>query len=154
MTIRLSGNYIDRLLINVLPWIIGVTIVFYFINKNQKTIIATFLLSTMAFWLMDTLIIFFKYKNPKPLRYNKSLFWGTNVIAINEITKITPIIDKRSRWSFRMVEFSLSNGTTFMVIDKPQTIISDFANKPSKTVQLLVSIYPELKSRISTLKSI
>jgi len=154
MSIRLSGNYFERLLINIIPWTFFCSLVFYFVKEGLKLSVITFLISTAAFWLMDTLIIYFKFKNPKTLKYNGSLSWGERVVSKEEIIKITPITDKRYRWSFRMVEFLLSNGDVLKIIDKPQTFIADFSSKPSKTLQKLLKIYPDLKPKIADRKYI
>lgn len=147
----INGTYFDRLLVNVLPW----TLLGYFIiylATGHFTIIP-FLLFTIALWILDTLIIFFKFR-PKSLKIKKGLFLGKKQIDIKTIVSITPILDKRYRWSFRMLQFMLGSGEEIMVIDKPQFIISDMLNKPSGTLKKLFTVHPELKSKLQSLKSI
>jgi len=147
---RLSGNYIDRLLISVLPWTFFVSIIIHLANSGDlKRTAFVFLMTTGAFWLMDTLIIFFKYKNPKILRFNSTLFWGDKEISPKEIFRIKPITDKRYRWSFDMIEVSLTDGTTFFLIDKPNHFLADILGKPSKTLKRLTEEYPELDEKIT-----
>ena len=98
---------------------------------------------------MDTLIIFFKYKNPKTLRFNTTLSWGNREISPKEIFRIRPITDKRYRWSFDMIEVSLIDGTTFFLIDKPDHFFADLFGKPSKTLKRLTEEYPELDVKIT-----
>lgn len=98
---------------------------------------------------MDTLIIFFKYKNPKTLKFNTSLSWGDREISPKEIFRVRPITDKRYRWSFDMIEVSLIDGTTFFLIDKPNHFLADILGKPSKTLKRLTEEYPELDEKIT-----
>ena len=149
-TMRLSGNYFDRLIINVLPWTLLVSITIHFIKSGDfKRTAFVFLITTGAFWLMDTLVIFFKYKNPKTLKLNASLYWGNRKISPEEIFSIRPITDKRYRWSFDMIEVQLTDGTTFFLIDKQEHFLADILGKPSKTLKGLTDIYPELDDKIA-----
>lgn len=123
---RISGNYLDRLLINVLPVVALVSIISHFARTNDlKQTIIVFFMTSAAFWIMDTLVIFFKFKKPKVLKFDGTLSWGSREILPNEIFRIRPITDKRYRWSFDMIEVSLIDGTTFFLIDKPNHIIAD-----------------------------
>lgn len=151
---RISGNYFERLLWNVIPWTFIVALIVLFVKGGTKTAIFAFLISSTAFWIMDTLIIFFKFKNPKKLSTDTLLNWNGRIIPTNEITKITPIKDNRYRWSFKMVELQLKDGTSFMIIDKPQNFIFEIMSKPSRTIKLLLEKHPELKEKIQLLKYI
>lgn len=148
---RISGNYFDRLLINVLPWTFVIGIILHFTKEkgDLKQTAFVFLISTTAFWLMDTLIIYFKFRNPKTLKLQSTLLWGDREILIKDIFRIRPITDKRYRWSFDMIEFSLTDGTTFYLIDKPMHFIANILGKPSKTIRRLVEEYPELNDKIT-----
>lgn len=147
---RLSGNYFDRLLFNVLPWTFTVSLIIHFTKSGDvKRTTIVFLISTFAFWLMDTLIIFFKFKKPKPLRLDIKLIWGDTEILPTEIWRIRPIRDKRYRWSFKMIEVSLNDGTNFYLIDKPNHFVADILGKRSKTIKRLVEEYPELDTKIT-----
>lgn len=98
---------------------------------------------------MDTAVIFFKYKNPKTLKFNSSLSWGEREISPKEIFSIRPITDKRYRWSFDMIEVQLTDGTVFFLIDKQQHFLADIFGKPSKTLKRLTEEYPELDEKIA-----
>lgn len=152
MKIRLSGTYFDRLLYNVAPWILLMSMLFFLLKNDIKNTLITFLLATIAFWLMDSAIIFFKYRNPKILIQENELFLGKQLLCKKDIVKITPITDKRFRWSFELVEIKMYDNTTHIVIDRPRTIIQEWRNKPSKTIFKLTSIYPELKDKVSDRK--
>lgn len=148
----LSGTYFDRLLLNVLPWTIFAAIFIYFYKGDFNMYVL--LILTVALWTMDTLIIYFKFKKPKPLKINDNLWIGDENISPTDIQTITPVTDKRMKWSFKMLEFSLIDGRTFMIIDKPQTFVEDLMNRPSKTLKKLFAEYPELKTKFRNRKTI
>lgn len=147
---RISGSYTDRLLINILPWVALVSVIIHFTNTNDfKQTAIVFFITSVALWLMDTLIIFFKFKKPKTLKLDTSLYWGERVILPKDIFRIRPLTDKRYRWSFHMIEFGLSDGTTFFVIDKPNHFVAEILGKPSKTLKKLMEKFPELDEKIT-----
>lgn len=150
-TMRLSGNYFDRLLVNVLPWTLIISIIIHFTKNDNdfKRTAIVFSISTAAFWLMDTFIIFFKFRKPKTLKFQSTLLWGDREISPKDIFRIRPITDKRYRWSFDMIEVSLNDGTTFFLIDKPNHFIADILGKPSKTIKLIIEEYPELDEKVT-----
>lgn len=154
MKIRLSGTYLDRLLFNIVPWILLMSILFYLLKNDIKITLITFLLATIAFWIMDSVIIFFKYKNPKRLVEKNGLFLGKQPLSNDNIIQITPLSDRRIRWSFELVELKMSDSTIHMIIDRPRTIIQEFNDKPSKTILRLITLYPELRDKISERKYI
>ncbi len=141
----LSGTYLDRLLLNVLPWTIFAAIFSYFSGGDFNVYVLIIL--TTILWAIDTLIIYFKFKKPKPLRVNDSLWIGDENISPTDIDTITPVTDQRMKWSLKMIEFSLTDGRKLMVIDKPQTFVENLMNKPSKTLKKLFAEYPELKTK-------
>ncbi len=152
---RLSGNYIDRLMVNILPWTLIISIIIHFTKVDDlKRTAFVFLITTAAFWLMDSLIIFFKFGKPKTLKLYTKLLWGDREISPQDIFRITPITDKRYRWSFDMVEFNLTDGTMFYIIDKPKHFIADILGRPSKTIKLLLNEYPQLDDKITGRKFI
>ena len=147
---RISGNYLDRLLINILPLVALVSTILHFARTNDlKQTIIIFFISSAAFWIMDAVVIFFKFKKPKVLKFDTTLSWGGRRILSNEIFRIRPITDKRYRWSFDMIEVSLTDGTTFFLIDKPNHFIADMLGKPSKTIERLTELYPELDEKVT-----
>jgi hypothetical protein len=148
----LSGTYIDRLFLVVLPWSIFAGTIIY-ISEGEINIQAL-LIFTVALWITDTLIIYFKFKQPKTLRVNDSLWIGDEAISPIDIQTITPVSDKRMRWSFKMIEFLLKDGRKFMVIDKPQTLVEGLMNKPSKTLKKLFAEYPDLKTKFRNRRTI
>ena len=107
---RLSGSYFDRLLYNVLPWIIFGCVFIYFTKSNTKisVLIFVFIILTTVFWALDTLIIYTKFKHPKSLKTDDSfLLINDQRINPSDIDKITSVIDNRMKWSFKMVELFL-----------------------------------------------
>jgi hypothetical protein len=149
---RLSGTYFDKLILNVLPWTIFAALFIYFLKKDFNVYVL--LILTSALWLIDTLIICIKFKKPKTLKISTALLLGNETLNPKNIVKITPVTDNRMKWSFKMIEFTLIDGRTFMIIDKPKTFIQDVMNKPSKTLKMLFAKYPELKSKLEATKSI
>lgn len=145
---RLSGNYFERLLINILPWILFASIILFLTRKDIYAVVLVFFVLTAALWLMDTLIIYFKFKNPKTLRLNGTLSWSKREILPKDIFRIRPITDKRYRWSFEMIEFNLVDGTIFFIIDKPQHFFTVILGKPSKTLKMLTDQFPELNDKV------
>jgi hypothetical protein len=75
--------------------------------------------------------------------------WGGREISTKDIVRIRPIKDQRYRWSFDMIEVSLTDGTTFFLIDKPNHFIADILGKPSKTIRRLLAEYPELDVKVT-----
>jgi len=151
---RISGNYFERLFFNVLPWTLLATLIIYLTEKNNKEIIFAFLALTISLWFFDTTIIFVKFKNPKSLRVTDKLIWGQREILLDEIYKIIPVVDRRFRWTFKMVQFSLSDGTTFFIIDKSQNFVANLFDRQSKTVTLLLKEFPDFWSKLESPKYI
>jgi hypothetical protein len=147
---RISGNYTDRLLITILPMVGLAFIIIHFTKKNDlKQTMIGFLIATVVFWTIDTTVIFFKFKKPKALKSDATLVWGNRQILPNDIYRIRPITDNLYRWSFSMIEVSLTDGTNFFLIDKPNHFFADIFGKPSKTLTLLTKEYPELDEKIT-----
>ena len=130
------------------------SILFYLLKNDIKITLITFLLATIAFLIMDSAIIFFKYKNPKKLVQKNGLFLGKQPLIKDDIIQITPISDRRFRWSFELVELKMSDSTTHMIIDRPRTILQELKDKPSKTILRLITLYPELRVKVSERKYI
>ena len=153
---RLSGSYLDRLLYNILPVTIFAGLIFYFTKPNTQFFFAIEALIgiSITYWILDTIIIYTKFKKPKQLKINEGcLFINQEKINPTDIDKVTPLNDRRARWLFEMIELKLKDGRTFMFIDKPQTIISIF-NRESQTITRLIKEYPELKTKIKSEKYI
>jgi hypothetical protein len=146
---RLSGNYFERLLIYIVPWTLCASLVVYLVRRDFNALVFVFFVFTLLFWLIDTLIIYFKFKNPKPLRLNGTLSWSRREIPIKDIFRIRPITDSRKSWSFHMIEFQLTDGTTFFIIDRPKNFVSDIMGRPSKTLKMLTDQCPELIDKIT-----
>lgn len=142
---RLSGNYLERLLINIMPYTAIAGGIIYLNANNSKDSFLVFIITTFAFWLLDISIIFFKFKNPGRLSFDTQLKYKGKILPYDEIDEIRPITDKRYRWSFEVVEFVLNNGSSFIVIDKPKLFFLSLLNDESKTIKLLLIKLPELK---------
>lgn len=150
---NINGTYLDRLLWNVLPITFLVGLIIYLIEGKFEFVVLVGI--TILFWLMDTLIIYFKFR-PSRLRHSATndLFLNNKKINTNEIFIITPICDQRMKWSFKMINLTLTNGETITIIDKPQTFIEDIMNKQSKSLKILFEKYPDLKSKLTSEKNI
>jgi hypothetical protein len=148
---RLSGNYIDRLLINVLPRTLIISIIIHLtkVDTDFKRTAVVFSITTAAFWLLDRLIIFFKFRRPKTLKLQSTLLWGDREISTKDIFRIRPITDKLYRWSFNMIEVQLTDGTNFFLIDKPNHFKADIMGRQSKTIKHLLAEYPELDEKVT-----
>lgn len=142
---RLSGNYFDRLLINVVPYTAIAGVLIYLSANNLKDSFLVFIITTLLFWLLDTSVLFFKFNNPGRLSFDTQLKYKVEILAPDEIEEIRPITDKRYRWSFEVVEFVLNNGSSFFVIDRPRFFFPSLLNDESKTTKLLVIKLPELE---------
>jgi|GEM_PF-5452879 len=142
----LSGTYLDRLFLNVLPYTGGIFITYYFSGELRYWPIIMIL--TALLWILDSAVICIKFKNPKKLRYRGNLWIGKQIIQTDDICSITPVTDQRFRWSFEMIEILMKDGTKHMIIDKPRTIIASITDRPSGTMKGLIKLYPELKVKM------
>ena len=149
---KLSGTYLDRLLICIIPWTFTVGGLLWFLDRSDATLYG-FSILTGALWLLDSCIIFFKFRQPKVLRWKNALYYGTRLISPNDIATITPVTDNRPRWSFEMIELKLQNGEILYTIDKPH-LLAFFNDKFKKTIASLVTHCPELESKIAPEKVI
>jgi len=148
---RISGNYFDRLVTNVLPYsILGIVLLWFCSKISMSEIIIIFTGFTGFLWLMDTLILYFK--KVKTLRIGDGIYFGNVRVTPQDILGIKPVTDDRYRRSFKTIEFIvLVNGIDekITVIDKPMTVIEDIFGRRSKTLRLLFKTYPELKSKFA-----
>jgi hypothetical protein len=151
---RISGNYFERLLFNVLPWTFLGAFIIYFVATDKRSVAYVFPISTAALWLLDTAIIFVKFDNPQAMRIDNNLRWGRRKVFLSEVLTITPVVDQRFRWTFKMVKFELKDGKTFFIIDKPQTVIADLFDNQFKTVTLILKEFPECWSKLESAKYI
>src|SRR4051812_30734185 len=113
---RINGNHIDRLIVNVLPWTVIIGTILYLI-KRSESISKGFILTTIALWLMDTIVL--RFKRPKTLvvKHGRLIAGGVEVKP-DEIKAILPATDSWPKWSFDMVEFQLIDDRKFKVIDR------------------------------------
>jgi hypothetical protein len=151
---RISGNYFERLLFIVVPWTFLGAAIIYFAATDKKSVASVFVILTAAIWFLDTTIIFVKFKNPRSMRIKNNFMWGQRKIFPNEILTITPVVDKRLRWTFKLIEFHLKDGRTFFIIEKPQFFTADLFGHQSKTITLLLKEFPEFSSKLESAKYI
>jgi hypothetical protein len=149
---RISGNYVDRLLSSVLPWtLLGTGIVFITRAGRGRLIVLllTFIILTIVLWIIDSLIIAVKYKNPKTLHIDNGLYLGKSEIAVDDISQIAVFEDKRSKWSFQLIQIKMKDDRLFFVINKPNNFIDQLRNiPPLATVQVLCEAFPALADKV------
>ena len=99
--------------------------------------------------MLYSLIIFFKYDKPKTLRIiDECLFLGDRSLDINEIDSILIFEDRRSKWSFDLIEIRLVNDDKFFIINKPVSIIDKISEMQSDTISILRDNFPVLSDKI------
>lgn len=144
---KINGTYLDRLIWNVLPFTIFAGILLTITKGKTYIIIVVWL--TSLIWLLDCLIIYFKFK-PFALKYSieNGLSFNEKEINPDKIISITPITNKRLQWTFKMIKIALKDGETFFFIDKPKSIIKELKQEKSKSLKKLIELYPELVNKI------
>lgn len=142
----ISGTYLERLVLVILPITIPITLLLYFSTGEFINLLIGIILAFLI-WLLDTIIIYKKYK-PKKVKFEKILLISDEKINLENIKSITPISDERMRWNFKLVVITLSDNRIFHFIEKPQFFINDIMDKPSKSIQIIIDYVPELKDRI------
>lgn len=150
---RISGTYIERLFIYVLPLMLfGYITLTLFMSNLNKIIIIVFSILTLVFWFIDTLWIF--SKKIKPLIIDNGIYFGKEKIDIKAIDKIVNFNAGTTRWDINMIEFTFIDGSIINVLDKPQAFFQYFFTKaPSKTTTLLFEKYPNLKTKLRKTRS-
>ena len=148
---RISGSYIDRLFIGILPlMIIAVLLVRIFMSfmaTRGNNLVLVGILLTFIFWLFDSLVIL--RRKTKSLVLNNGIYFGGELIDPKSILKIVPFNCGTTRWEIEMIEFTIADGRVIYVLDKPYSFFKPFMKStPSKTVRLLVNAYPGLKAKV------
>lgn len=140
---KISSNYFERLLFNVLP-IPGVLVLLSLLYSSYEiAIIGSVLI--LVLWLLDFLIIYFKYK-PKNLFITPDIIIiGETKISHTDVKSIGLLVDRRTKWRFTFIAINLFNGSRFYVLPKRKF---HFLNSYTKTIDLLLKIQPRLKSKI------
>ncbi len=146
----ISGRYWDRLVLYIMPRIALVTIIVTVLKSGRFFVaVLTFISLTLILWLIDSLIIFFKYDKPKTLRIiDECLFLGDRLLDINEIDSILIFEDRRSKWSFDLIEIRLVNDDKFFIINKPVSILDKINDMQSDTISILRDNFPVLSDKI------
>src|SRR5688572_20276786 len=149
---RISGSYIDRLFIGILPlMIIAVLLVRIFMSfmatSANNLVVPVGILVTSILWLFDSLVIL--KRKTKSLVLNNGIYFGGELIDPKSILKIVPFNCGTTRWEIEMIEFTIADGRVIYVLDKPYSFFKPFMKStPSKTVRLLVNAYPGLKAKV------
>ncbi len=145
---RLSGNYFDRLLWCILPLTLFALGILCIDSKERKTVLVCSCIFTFTFWLIDTLIIYFKFKKPKRLTFDTALRCNGEILLPTDIDQITPVANNRNRMMIYMVEFKLVDNTRFFVIDKPRFFLAEIFGQKSRTIKKLLQCLPELAPKV------
>ena len=147
----LSGRFIDRLIIKILPITACVSILLYFSKtKSFESLFAAFVLITLFFCIVDFGVMF--YIKPKRLRANGALILGSKKIEAADICSIKPTTYKLGRlgWNFIQITFKQSHAfETMNVMEKSTTYIGLIKGKDSKTLSALLKKYPELEEKVT-----
>ena len=147
---RLSGTYLDRLLINVLPFTFIGSLIIHFAKKSSLEItLLLFGFTTLLFWALDSLFIFFK--RLKTLRMDNGIYLDEVQVSPKDIIQIIPVSDSRRRWEFKTIKFIVKKEGSFetiSVMEKPRSIIEDIMGKKSKTLGPLFEEFPELRKKL------
>src|SRR5688572_11254087 len=148
---RISGSYIDRFFIVILPLMItGVLLVRIFMSfmaTRGNNLVLVGILLTFIFWLFDSLVIL--RRKTKSLVLNNGIYFGGELIDPKSILKIVPFNCGTARWEIEMIEFTMADGRVIYVLDKPYSFFKPFMKiTPSKTVRLLVNAYPGLMAKV------
>ena len=140
---RISSSYWERLLYNVLPIPLIIAVVSVIDGAYEYVIVCTII--TLILWLIDTLIIYYKF-NPKALFISKSTIKiGKEIINHCDIESIGKVKDYRQKWSFTIIKLYLTNGKYYFILPKRKFKLFD---SYSKTLDKLLIAQPLLKAKI------
>ncbi|MEO5909358.1 MAG: hypothetical protein ABIP95_00650 [Pelobium sp.] len=124
---RISGNFLDRILNNILPMgiLLGLIAGAFSTDKTEGFITYT-LLFTFITWLLDTFII----AHHLGLRLNKliltdKILFNEKIVDPSQIIKINTVnIYPNSiiaKWTISTIEFVLDDQTVFKILAKPHS---------------------------------
>lgn len=146
---RISGTYLDRLYIKVLPFTGSLFLFGLLIVSDKLLVFLSFLGLSLFIWIQDMLYIHFKHKKLQSLHVdNGTIRIGTELIFPDNIEQINPLKIMQGRIAVEVLEFHLANGSCLRVLDKPVNIWTVTSNKPSKTVMSILDEFPELSNKI------
>ena len=148
---RLSGTYVERLIVCILPITFIVCLLIYLTKKTSPNIVVgLFFGITLLFWIIDTLVFYFR--KPKRLEVKGDIVIGRQKVNVVDIMQIRLITYKPGRyWTWEFIEFVIKQGDSFQtvnVMQKPVTIIGTFQGVDSKTLSKLLNLHPELENKV------
>ena len=146
---RVSGNIFERLLIKIIPLCLTFGIIFLLTtDKSIEKLFLPFTATVAIIWLFDSLTILSK-KIKRLTIIDNQLMLGNDKISIEDVLTIVPRKDKRRGIDIKTIEIEYLKDDLSKrerIITKP-AFLDLFGNK-FKTIDLLVSRFPQLKERI------
>ena len=149
---RLNGTYIDRLIINIIPIIIIVSVLIHFTKEvSLKTNFIVGLMLTLFLWIGDSYVIY--RRQPKSLNLENDIIIDHLSVSPQDIENIKKITYKPGLfWTWVYFVFTVKSGevvNAITVIEKPQTLIETLMGKESKTLTPLFRKFPDLKDKFT-----
>ena len=125
----ISGNFLDRLVVKILPKGIFLGLISAAFAKDKLDTFITFtIMLTITIWFVDTLIIYqhFGFKLNK-LKLTDKILFNDKVIDPATIVKIEKVniypASVVNKWSISTIRFTLNDQTDFQILSKPHSIL-------------------------------
>lgn len=160
---RLSASYLERAIIVWIQYLgIGMIIllpIVYFTSEVKILDVASELLAggiitLLLMGIIDTLVLVLKFKTIQKLKAADALYLGNRMIIPEDLESITPITYNLGKFNFKVLEFCFKDGMKVFCLCKPQSILAEINDKPTRTLILLKKKFPELKEKIKSKKNI
>ena len=147
---KISGTYLDRLLLIILPLLVVVWLFHSLVKKEDlEANVYIFLIFAGVLWIIDSCVL--ALKKIKPLYLKDTVYIGDRKIDPKCIIKIIPLT-QGARWEYKSIEIQvLADGKIekFRVLPKPVFFINYIMGHKSSTIKILVDRFPELKDKVS-----
>ena len=125
----ISGNFLDRLVVKVLPMGIFLGLIAAALAKDKlDTFIIFTLLLTTTLWFVDTLIIYQHFGSKlNKLKLTDKILFNDKIIDPAIILKIEKVNIYPSsivnKWSINTIRFTLYDQTDFQILSKPHSLL-------------------------------
>lgn len=144
---RISGNYFERYVYTLLPWILcGAVSLLLILTMSFLQILLVIVLGSLLICFCDSLA-FRKHKLFGAVFRDDKLFVGNRCIKESEIISIRPYFS----WSnlSTVLEINLRDKTSLKFMDKPKTFFYKSGNKMgSKSLDILFARLPSLRNKL------
>lgn len=143
---RVNGNYFERYILTLFPWIlVGGGICFFFL-RNITVIVITLVSGSLLFSFIDNLS-FKKYKLPNLFLRDGKLYINERIIDQNEISIIRP--HRNISNLYLIIELYLDDNTCIRFMDKSKLFFYKSNNElNSKSLDILFKAMPALKKKM------